>query len=69
MGNGNGNACKLHFRGHRVEGDCRVDEEKCKGRGWFRNELFWEIKLLEERAQELATAREETQPPSLSTDE
>lgn len=62
-------ARRHHFRGDRVEYSCRADEERSKARGFFRNELIWEIKSLEDRAQELAMAREETQSTLSLTEE
>lgn len=64
-----GDARRHHCRGDRVEYPCRADEERSKGRGFFRNELIWEIKSLEDRDQELAMAREETQSPLSSIEE
>ncbi|KAJ0108323.1 hypothetical protein J7T55_005300 [Diaporthe amygdali] len=70
LGDDDGDARRHHCRGDRVEYPCRTDEERSKGRGFFRNELIWEIKSLEDRAQELATARAQgTQSASPPTEE
>lgn len=61
LGDDDRDARRHHCRGDRVEYPCRADEERSKGRGFFRNELVWEIESLEGRAQKLVTARKETQ--------
>lgn len=39
-----------HCRGNKVEYPFRADEDRSKNRAFFRNELIWEIKSLEDRA-------------------
>lgn len=69
LGDDDGDARRHHCCGDKVEYPCRTDEERSKGRGWFRNELIWEIHRLERRAEELATARgQETQSASPPTE-
>ncbi|KAG8167020.1 hypothetical protein KVR01_002709 [Diaporthe batatas] len=57
LGDDDGDARAHHCRGDKVEYPCPTDEERSKGRGFFRKELIFEITLLEVRARKLAMSR------------